>query len=96
MMEIKKFPKITIDREKCTVPFLCKKCMQVCPNLVMQVRVVFKKQERLREADPRIDGMYKLSVERRDKCTVCNKCVEVCPVGALKIELPEAPTYQRR
>jgi NAD-dependent dihydropyrimidine dehydrogenase PreA subunit len=46
------------------------------------------KEERLREMDPRVDGNYALFASRRDKCTVCNKCVEVCPVDAIKIEVP--------
>ena len=83
----RKFPKITIDQEKCTVPFLCKKCLQICPTVVFRVERVMKKEERLKEMDPRIDGNYALSVSRRDKCTVCNKCIEVCPVDAIKIEV---------
>ena len=85
MVSFRKFPKITIDQEKCTVPFLCKKCLQVCPTAIFDVRVV--KEERLKEADPRTDGSYALSILRRDKCTVCNKCIEVCPVDAIKIDM---------
>jgi NAD-dependent dihydropyrimidine dehydrogenase PreA subunit len=84
----RKFPKITIDQQKCTVPFMCKKCLQICPMLVFSVGRVMAKEQRLREMDPRIDGNYVLRAVRRDKCTVCNKCVEVCPVGAIKIEVP--------
>ncbi len=88
MVMVRKFPKITIDHKKCTVPFLCKKCLQVCPMLVFWVERGMEKEERLKEVDPRIPGNYMLSVHRRDKCTVCNKCVEVCPVDAIKIEVP--------
>ena len=82
----RKLPKITIDQEKCTVPFLCKKCLQICPELVFFVTRVMQKEERLKEMDPRVPGNYSLSARRRDKCTVCNKCIEVCPVDAIKIE----------
>ncbi len=85
----KKFPVITIDAEKCTVPFICKKCLQICPSVVFRVERVLRKEERLKEMDPRIDGNYVLHAPRRDKCTVCNKCLEVCPVNALKIEIPK-------
>ena len=85
MVSLRRFPKITIDLEKCTVPFLCKQCIQICPTAVFSVRSV--KEERLKEADPRVDGTYVLSAQRRDKCTVCNRCLEVCPVAALKIEV---------
>ena len=83
----RKFPKIIIDQDKCTVPFLCKKCLQICPTAVFHVERVMAKEERLKEMDPRIDGNYVLSVSRRDKYLVCNKCIEVCPANALKIEL---------
>ena len=84
----RKFPTITIDLQKCTVPFLCKKCLQICPEAILHVTRVMSKEERLKEMDPRIDGNYVLFARRRDKCTVCNKCIEVCPVDAIKIEMP--------
>jgi ferredoxin len=84
----RKFSTITIDPEKCTVPFLCKKCLQICPEAVFHVTRVMQKEERLKEMDPRVDGNYVLFASRRDKCTVCNKCLEVCPVDAIKIEMP--------
>lgn len=87
MLVERKFPTITIDREKCTVPFLCKKCLQICPTAVFRVSRVMSKEERLKEMDPRIDGNYVLSVGRRDKCIMCDKCIDVCPVDALKIEI---------
>ena len=83
----RKFPKITIDQEKCTVPFLCKKCLQICPTAVFSVNRVMAKEERLKEMDPRIDGNYVLGIGRRDKCIACNKCIDVCPVDAIKIEV---------
>jgi len=83
----KKNPTITIDQEKCTVPFLCKKCLQICPEVVFNVTRVMAKEKRLEEMDPRIDGNYVLSAARREKCTVCNRCIDVCPVDAIKIEL---------
>ncbi len=86
----RKFPKISVDHEKCTVPFLCKKCLQICPMAVFHVTRVMEKEKRLEEMDPRIDGNYILHAPRRDKCTVCNLCIEVCPVDAIKIETPAA------
>ena len=85
----RKFPKITIDLEKCTVPFLCKKCLQICPETVFHVGRVMSKEKRLEEMDPRIDGNYVLFASRRDKCTGCNMCIDVCPADAIKIEIPE-------
>jgi len=84
----KKFPEVTIDLEKCTVPFLCKKCLQVCPTGVLHVVRVMAKEEKLREMDPRVPGNYELFAARRHKCISCNLCVEVCPIDAIKIETP--------
>jgi ferredoxin len=88
----RKFPTISIDLEKCTVPFLCKKCLQVCPQAVFHVTRIMSKEKRLEEMDPRIDGNFVLFAPRRDKCTVCNLCLDVCPVDAITIE---APTQER-
>jgi ferredoxin len=85
----RKFPRISIDLEKCTVPFLCKKCLQICPEAILHVTRVMSKEKRLEEMDPRIDGNYVLYATRRDKCTGCNLCIDVCPVDAIKIEIPE-------
>jgi len=84
----RKFPRITIDLEKCTVPFLCKKCLTVCPDAVLSVGRVMAKEKRLEEMDPRVDGNYVLGVARPDKCTACNLCIDVCPVDAISIEVP--------
>ena len=85
----RKFPTISVDVEKCTVPFLCKKCLQVCPMAVFNVTRVMSKEKRLEEMDPRIDGNFVLSAPRRDKCTVCNLCIDVCPVDAITVEAPQ-------
>lgn len=79
--------KIEIDESKCTTPFDCKKCLEVCPQAVFQVRVV--KVERFKETDPKEPGAYKLVPFYIDKCTGCKDCVEVCPEDAIKVILPE-------
>jgi len=84
----RKLPSIIIDREKCTVPFLCKKCLRACPEAVLRVRGAAGKQERLKEMDPRIDGNYVVEAYYRNKCTLCNKCVEVCPADAITLIPP--------
>jgi formate hydrogenlyase subunit 6/NADH:ubiquinone oxidoreductase subunit I len=78
-----KFPKIEIDHTKCTVPFWCKKCLQICPQVVFQVYC--KQIQKFKETDPRLPGMYEIIPVRRDKCIMCDKCKEVCPEGAITI-----------
>ncbi len=81
-------PKIDIDYSKCTVPMLCKKCLQVCPTAVFEIQTT--KQERFKETDPREDGAFRLSVFYRDRCIACNDCVNVCPADAIKLIVPVA------
>ena len=83
----KKIPRIEIDHARCTVPFLCKKCLRICPQAVFIVDAV--KVERFRETDSKETGNYKLWTESRFKCTGCNQCIEVCPVDAITITWPQ-------
>lgn len=80
-------PQIDIDQDRCTTPFACKRCLQVCPTAVF--RVFPAKMQRLVENDPEEPGTYRLNVGYRDKCTGCDLCVEVCPVDALRVYMPE-------
>lgn len=78
------FPTITIDNQKCTIPFYCKKCLQICPTAVLSVSAV--KVEKGRETNPQDPGAYVLKVPYQDKCSGCNECIEVCPEDAITIE----------
>ena len=80
-------PTIKIDRDRCTTPFDCKRCLRICPTAVFSVHAL--KNERGRETDKTVPGNYALGTSYRDQCTACMKCVEVCPVDALKIEMPK-------
>ncbi len=83
----KKAPNIQIDHSKCTVPFLCKRCLEICPQAVLAVDAV--KMERLKETDPREPGSFRLRTQSRFKCSGCDKCIEVCPVRAITIIWPQ-------
>ena len=78
-----RFPVIKIDKEKCLTPFDCKKCLQICPQAVFEVHPI--KQEKYKETDPKEPGAYRLFGTYRRKCTVCNKCIDVCDKGAITI-----------
>lgn len=75
-------PKIEIDNKRCTTPFECKKCLQICPHAVFMVLTteIFP----FRENKPK---EYELLPVYSDKCIGCNACIEVCPVDAIKIYL---------
>jgi len=80
-------PKIEVNQELCTVPWLCKKCLLACTQSVLEVRAV--RPERGKETDPRIPGTYVLGAGWRFKCTGCNDCIDVCPVDAITITWPD-------
>jgi ferredoxin len=42
----------------------------------------------MEETDKHEPGNYRLRVAFRDRCSACNRCVEVCPEDALTIEMP--------
>ena len=84
---MQKAPKIEIDHSKCTTPFDCKKCLQICPQAVFYVEPV--KVERFKETDRKEPGSFKLKGELRYACTGCDKCIQVCPVDAITITWPQ-------
>ena len=83
-------PKITIDYSRCTIPFDCKKCLQVCPSGVFFVETL--KSERGKETDKKEPGAYRVSVWFRDRCVACMDCVKVCPVNAITVKVPKEVT----
>lgn len=82
-MNWKKAPNIKIDHTKCTVPMYCKLCLQTCPQACFAVHSV--KVERLKESNREQPGDYELSAPSRFACTLCNVCIDVCPVEAITI-----------
>ena len=83
-------PNIDIDRKLCTTPFDCKRCIRLCPTAVFTVHAL--KNERGKETDKTVPGNYALAVSYRDQCTGCMKCVEICPVDALTVAMPQEAT----
>lgn len=80
---MKPAPKIDIDATKCTVPLDCRRCLEICPQAVFVVEsAAFP---RLRELDHKQPGTYELSTKYRYACTLCNECVDVCPVNAITL-----------
>jgi ferredoxin len=78
---------IQIDHTKCTTPFDCKKCLMTCPPAVFVVRTV--RMERGKETDKKKPGTYKVGPYYIDRCTGCMDCVNVCPVDAITITIPQ-------
>lgn len=80
-----RFPVIKIDKDKCQTPFACKQCLQICPQAVFEAIAI--KQVKYKETDPKEPGAYLLVTTYRRQCSVCNRCIEVCPNGALTISV---------
>lgn len=74
---------IEIDSRKCKTPMACKKCLEICPELVFQVMVI--KEEKFKETDIKEPDAYTILPLNRWKCIQCNLCVDACPESAIKI-----------
>ena len=77
------YTKIDINHDRCQTPYDCRQCFQICPQAVF--RLITVKMEKWKETDAKEPGAFRLSVGYGDKCVLCDLCVEVCPVDALKI-----------
>lgn len=82
-----KLPKVELDYTKCKVPLWCKQCLQQCPQMIF--KIYCNKIEKGKETDAREPGTYEILPVRRDKCTMCGKCVEVCPEGAITVSFED-------
>lgn len=66
------FIKLNIDRGKCLSSDGCTTCVKVCPV------AVFKKA-----AD---QNQVEVNEANEDECTLCNLCLENCPVQAITLQ----------
>ena len=84
MPATRRLPTIEIEQEKCLSPMKCGKCLHVCPTVVLVS--IPKYNQKFREC---ADEDFTVIVHNRPACTVCLKCVEVCPVGCIHIGFGE-------
>lgn len=76
-------PDIIVSDEKCPDPLSCRKCLLVCPTRVLGLGTSVAPQK-FRETEP---THFIVRGVRYQVCTVCQKCVEVCPTGAIQVIL---------
>lgn len=74
-------PDIQVEQEKCISPMKCGKCLRACPAVVLLC--IPKYNQKFREC---AYDDFTVIVHNRPACTACMKCVEVCPVGCIKVE----------
>lgn len=67
-------------KDKCPKPQECGRCLEVCPSTVF-VRYA-PQRERYKETQS-----YVIVPSFVNFCTVCNKCTDVCPNQAIKVEV---------
>lgn len=74
-------PTIQVDDSKCSNPLSCRLCLLACPTRVLGLGTNVAPQK-YRETDP---SHFVVRGVRYQFCTACNKCVEVCPHGAIAV-----------
>jgi ferredoxin len=67
-------------KDKCPKPQACGKCLEVCPSTVF---VMYAPQ---REPH-KVPQNYVIVPAFTNFCTVCNKCTDVCPNQAIKVDI---------
>lgn len=78
-------PVIEVDDAKCENPLACRLCLLACPTRVLGLGTNVAPQK-YQETDP---SHFIVRGVRYQFCTLCMKCVEVCPHGAIKVSLDE-------
>jgi len=78
-------PYINVTDEKCPDPLGCRKCLLVCPTRVLGLGTNVP-QQKFRETDP---SHFIVRAVRLQVCSMCMKCVEVCPNGAIAVTLDQ-------
>jgi len=79
--------KISIDYTKCIAPPKCRKCLQVCHLNVFRAFPPIPDRKGFSEKwflDP--EKKWRVYPYWTFMCIGCNKCVDLCPVKAIKVE----------
>ena len=76
-------PTIQVNDDKCPDPLACRKCLLTCPTRVLGLGTNIA-PKKYRETPP---GNFIVRGVRFQACTVCMKCVEICPNGAIQVTL---------
>jgi ferredoxin len=74
-------PSIIVDDAKCPNALACRKCLLVCPAHVLGLGTDVG-PKKYQEMDPE---HFIVRGVRDHLCTVCMKCVDVCPNGAIQV-----------
>jgi ferredoxin len=78
-------PTISIDDNKCQDPLSCRKCLLVCPTRILGLGTSVGPQK-YRETDP---SRFIVRGVRYQFCTMCMKCVDICPHDAIRVSLDQ-------
>lgn len=78
-------PTISIDDSKCEDPLNCRMCLLACPTRVLGLGTNVGPQK-YRETDP---SHFVVRGVRHQFCTMCMKCVDVCPQDAIRVSLDQ-------
>ena len=81
-------PTITVNDDKCGDPLGCRLCLLACPTRVLGLGTNVG-PKKYKETDP---SHFIVRGVRYQLCTVCGKCEEVCPHGAIEVSIEQKVT----
>jgi formate hydrogenlyase subunit 6/NADH:ubiquinone oxidoreductase subunit I len=81
-------PVIKVDDSTCGVALDCRLCLLACPTHVLGLGTNVGPQK-YQETDP---SHFIVRGVRFQLCTVCGKCEEVCPHGAIQVSVDQGAT----
>jgi ferredoxin len=81
-------PTIQVDDSKCSDPLRCRLCLLACPTRVLGLGTNVAPQK-YQETLP---SHFIVRGVRYQFCTACQKCVEVCPHGAISVSFDRGVT----
>ncbi|MBW2366949.1 MAG: 4Fe-4S binding protein [Deltaproteobacteria bacterium] len=71
---------VLINKDKCTIPLNCRKCLEVCPQCIFQLYPTgIKKFEEIPPENWHLRASY------QDLCAGCMECVKACPQNAIRV-----------
>lgn len=85
--EARPMARMNVDYARCTAPLTCKKCLDLCPQMVFTLLTI--KHVKYVKNDINEPNAYIVRPVHLDRCTGCNVCAGACPKEAITVSFAE-------